>query len=230
MKDKTFSDWTTDDLILTFGLQQVSQCKELDNWLNGTAEIDENEQKILRNLRIKAEAYVDSWNEAELRDQMISPILSLVDYSPIQYFFNAFAERRIEAIVNKVVLKGKVDWLVAFGKSSPHIPYFFIHEYKPQTGANSEPKGQLLATMLAAQVLNKKGIKLPENFSPKITFDAKSPIYGCYIIGKNWSFVVLKDLQFCISPTYFLSKKQDLKDIIKILKVQKQMIISRFTS
>ena len=228
MKEKTFADWTTDDLLIVFGLQRINKCEELDIWLNGKAKISDFEYDFLEEIRKSSERYIHAWNGAELRFKVIAPILSLVNYYAPEYFFSDFAERRIEAVLNEIQLEGETSWFVAFGQSNPHIPYFFVHEYKPEKQANSQPLGQLLAMMLAAQVLNKKGIKLPENFSPKIVSNAENPIYGCYIIGGNWSFVVLKELEYCVSPTYYVTKKQDLEGILRILKVQKQMIVKRF--
>ena len=67
--------------------------------------------------------------------------------------------------------------MLAKGRQIPQLPIFFIQEYKPESGPNGDPLGQLLIEMVTAQALNNE----PEQ-----------TVYGCYIIGRNWFFVVLE--------------------------------------
>ena len=62
--------------------------------------------------------------------------------------------------------------------------------------------GQLLEAILIAQEKNNN----------------KKPIYGCEVIGKNWHFVVLKDRTYCVSDIYDCTNKDDLIQIVAILR------------
>jgi hypothetical protein len=53
------------------------------------------------------------------------------------------------------------------------------------------------------------------------------PVYGCYIRGRLWSFVVLDGKTYCISQKYDSSKKEDLLQIISILRKFKQILETR---
>ncbi|MGB0929195.1 MAG: hypothetical protein ACPGVB_00370, partial [Chitinophagales bacterium] len=114
----------------------------------------------------------------------------------------------------------------AIGRSQPRTPFFFIHEYKRQEGSSNDTKGQLLASMLAAHILNQTP-PTPTLFNPLPKHDKNMPIYGCYIIGRWWFFVVLHEGAYCVSESYDAMKKEKLHKIISILKKQKQMIIDR---
>ena len=53
------------------------------------------------------------------------------------------------------------------------------------------------------------------------------PVYGCYIWGRFWSFVVLEGKDYCVSQKYDSSKKEDLLQIIGILRKFKQILETR---
>lgn len=61
---------------------------------------------------------------------------------------------------------------------------------------------QLLEAMLIAQAINNN----------------QNPIYGCEVIGKQWSFVVLIKKEYCISKAYDCTDKEELLEIIAILR------------
>ena len=67
----------------------------------------------------------------------------------------------------------------------------------------------------------------PTLFDPFPKHDKNMPIYGCYIIGRWWFFVVLNNGKYCVSTSYDSVKQDELYQIIGILKKQKQMIINR---
>ena len=225
-KNRTFKDWKEDDIIIELGLSEKETCDLLTNWLNSKALVSDNEILFLEQKRQKAKKYISAWNEQELQIKFIGPIVELVDFDVLDYFFSAFSERKLEANYKNISLKGKVDWMVAIGKGEPRLPFFFIHEYKKQKGYDNDPKGQLLATMLAASVLNQTPPK-PTLFNPFPKHDKDMPIYGCYIVGRWWYFVVLHKGKYCESKPYDSVDKVVLLKIVQILKEQKQMIIKR---
>ena len=85
----------------------------------------------------------------------------------------------------------------------------FIHEYKPlNKTTSSDPLGQLLIAMLATQTLN----------------DIKRPLYGTYIRGSNWQFVVLENNQYSVSDPFDALRQVEMFKIFSILKRCKSYI------
>ena len=162
-----------------------------------------------------------------MRAKLIDPVTELVNYESNDFFITAFSERNLEVVHNKIVLKGKVDWMVATGKTHPAQPFFFIHEYKKERGTSDDPLAQLLAAMIAAQALHQIPPK-PNLFKAKpVHFYKDMPIYGCYIIGRNWFFVTLEKNTFCVSEAYDATKTKRLKQIVNALKTQKVWILEK---
>lgn len=225
-EDRLFKHWKEDDIIVELGLSPRYDCQILKDWLNAEMEITEEERQFLKKKQQKAAKYIGGWNEQELQTKYIAPITELVDFDSLEYFFMAFSERKIEINYKKIPLKGKVDWMVAIGKNEPRLPFFFIHEYKKQKGYDADPKGQLLASMLAAHVLNQQPEE-PTLFKPYPNRNKNMPIYGCYIIGRLWVFVTLQNGTYCESQAFDSVDLKDLFKIVQILKKQKMMIIER---
>lgn len=96
---------------------------------------------------------------------------------------------------------------MASGTQSPKQPFFFIHEYKKQLDTSNDPLGQLLAAMVAAQKLNQ----------------SSHPIYGAYIIGRHWYFVILDGILYSESFAYDATKEEIIA-IVKILRHTKTII------
>lgn len=226
--DKSFKDWTLNDLFFYLGVKQKKESELLNSWLTVANPImlSDFEETYLIYFCEQASLYIRSWNEAELRDNFISSILSLVNFHSTTYYFSPFAERKITTKINNINLYGKVDWMVAIGQGEPQVPFFFIHEYKKEKGTENDPLGQLLATMVAAQTLNGKPFQ-PNFFNPLKKHDPDMPIYGCYIIGRNWFFVILENKEYTVSQAYNATKLEELKYIFHILKKQKRMIINK---
>jgi hypothetical protein len=208
---KSFKYWKREMLYQEIGLSLQPNMPFLEDWLSGTALIESDELAFLEKLRQKAHKYIDSWNEAELQTKFISKIVDWVNFDLPEYRCNSFEERYVSATVQHLTLYGFADWMVSEGETEPTHPYFFMHEYKPEGEKQIDGRGQLLALMLATQALNK------DNY----------PVYGCFIHGRMWFFVVLKDLQYEISRAYIATQLNDLQEIVKILKKQKEMIIER---
>jgi hypothetical protein len=208
---KSFKYWKREDLYREIGLSVQPNMAILSNWLSTTEAVDATEAIFLDKLCRKAEPFIDGWNEAELQIKFIAKVLDLVDFDLPDYRCNSFSERYISASVQHLTLYGFADWMVAEGETEPTHPYFFMHEYKPEGEKQIDGRGQLLAVMLATQALNK------DNY----------PIYGCFVHGRMWFFVVLKDLKYEISRAYIATQLNDLQEIVKILKQQKKMILER---
>jgi hypothetical protein len=101
--------------------------------------------------------------------------------------------------------------MVATGTYEPEQPYFFLHEYKRYKGSEADPLGQLLIAMIAAQHLNEEGL----------------PLYGCFVAGETWRFVLLEGKEYGVSKGYDATNEQELHIIWNILQHTKQIIEER---
>jgi hypothetical protein len=156
---------------------------------------------------------VSHWNEYDLSLHFIGPMFSTVNFTA-RLRFNLFAQHTLSAEVNQIMLSGRVDEVIASGYRSPKLPFFAFNEYKKETDPNGDPQGQALAAMLVGQQQNKNSDK---NF----------PIYGCYIIGRNWFFMVLEGNKYTTSEAYQSTKYNDALQIFRILLQLKTYCLER---
>ncbi len=202
----SFKECTLTRLDKTFGLKQVEETQVLQDWLNGTSEISDFERQSMLHLRKKLKLNVHDWNETELGYNFIGPVLALVDYTTEAC--NFFAERKFSGIVDGIEMGGKPDGIIASGFREPEKPYFCFQEYKKETDPEGDPAAQALAAMLVAQEIN----------------EHRCPMYGCYVKGNFWYFMILQEREYCISEPY-VATRDDVFDIFRILKVLKQIVL-----
>jgi hypothetical protein len=88
-----------------------------------------------------------------------------------------------------------------------------MHAYKRSVDNEGNPDAQALAAMLVARELNQ---------NPK-------PIYGLYIVGLIWNFMVLHGQQYCVSRDYN-SSTEDIYDIFRLMKGLKTIVQARLQS
>ena len=192
-----------------FGLRKADQLEALDHWLTTLPALTEKEKIVAEVYQTRLLENIDIWNEQELSLGFIGPILNLVQFK-IPYRLNLFAQRPISNTIDGYELIGKPDGLLASGFQEPEIPYFSFHEYKKEIDSSGDPAGQNLAAMLIGQSYN----------------DDQHPIYGCYVVGRNWFFMVLQGKQYAISKTYSADSKEIL-EIVKILKALRNILFKR---
>jgi hypothetical protein len=211
--EKAFGDCTLSYLEDNFGLRPISDCSHLNDWLQANHDADISEKSELSLLQALLRHNVLHWNEQELSLHFIGPMFSLARFISLDFKFNLFAERAIEANVpnfegTQVRLFGKPDGLLATGYREPKTPFFAFQEYKKHKEPNGEPEGQCLAALLAGQYINNK---------PQQT------MYGCIVSGQNWYFMTLVGTSYCISPAYsaltneaffIFSALKELKEIV----------------
>ena len=203
---KSFENWLWQEIEEEFGLSQQESVL-LTDWLNNTVILVAKDQEQLTFLHhILIDNFRD-WNEDELKMQFIAPLLLLVNYYDLPEY-KAFSQRTLSAKMGSSELYGRVDWMLAKGKQIPRKPFFFIHEYKSERGKDNDPQGQLLAEMLAAQTKN----------------EDNKPVYGIYVVGKDWYFVVLFEKSYAVSRPYQANEFQDLDIIIRALIEIKNII------
>lgn len=207
MERLRFSDCTLTLLDKRFGLRLVLEDPLLDRWLHTSIPLTETEKDRLNELQEILALNVNGWNEQELSLQCIGPILTMVRFTEF-YRFNLFAQRHIQAIVNDIELNGEPDTIIATGYREPEIPMFAFTEYKRQIDPQGDPAGQTLAAMLVAQALN----------------GDHRPVYGCYVVGSDWRFMLLEGKHYLISRDYS-ALSDEIYDILRILKALRAIIV-----
>ncbi|MEM7538168.1 MAG: hypothetical protein AAF639_38725 [Chloroflexota bacterium] len=217
MKSKTFRNCTLHYLEKNFGLRRTFSSQVLDQWLQDKQSMTEAEQLMLADRQEDLRINNSAWNEQELAINFIGPVLSMVRFWDL-YRYNFFAGRhlgtQLDSLVDeeKIELSGEPDGMIATGYWEPEVPMFALMEYKREMGWTGDPPGQAVAAMLVAQKLNQD----------------ERPMYGCYVVGHQWFFVVLEGKHYTISEGY-LATQDTLFDIFRILKALKAIII-RYTA
>jgi len=209
MEKLTFKQLTRNILKNRFGLKQCYEHEILNNWLEISTNqiITDFEKENLTRLQKMLTIRGSSWNEFELSEWFIGPILALIEFYSEN--FTLFACRDISATVKDCELSGRPDVMIAEGIDEPITPYFCFHEYKQQTDPNGNPQTQLLGAMLAAQTLNNN----------------EKPIYGVYVVGNSWKFIILIDNQWS-ETTIYNAESKEFFELFKMLKALKQIIIN----
>jgi hypothetical protein len=205
IQKSTFRDWTLDKIDEAFNTKQIWEMNTLDELLAFEYEVNEMEAWFLNELQSVYQLGGDDWNEVELENKFISPLIVLAKLNDERYSY--FLERELQTIIGNYDISGKVDGMIATGYRNPKKPFFCLKEYKRQTDPNGDPRGQALIAMLAAQNLN----------------DNDNPIYGCYVIGRSWNFMALVGKEYAISNVYTCTTNE-LLDIFRILKGLRNII------
>jgi hypothetical protein len=208
MQKSTFREWTLAKIDKTFGAKQVAEDVVLTDWLamkTDLTAIDEHYLSLLqRTLRIG----VYDWNETELENKFISPLIVYAELD--SYDFSYFLERDLEGVIDNHYLTGRVDGMIASGFREPDKPYFCLYEYKKEKDPEGDPAAQALIAMMIAQDKNADDL----------------PVYGGFIIGKNWQFMVLKGRKYAISNTYS-ADSDDIYNIFQAIKALKTIVSVR---
>ena len=211
MTKASFKDWTLDSLDKAFGLGQIwaTDCTVLQHWiqLSQNQSISDFERQTLLNLQRPLIWAGKAWNEFELENKFISPVFMTVEFDDTKIGY--FLERTIHEKIGEYELSGVVDGMIATGSRSPHIPFFCMHEYKRSVDNEGNPDAQALAAMLVAREKNGN----------------EKPIYGLYVVGLIWNFMVLNGNEYCVSKDY-KSDDEEVFAIFQMLKALKQIIIS----
>ncbi|TAE30790.1 MAG: hypothetical protein EAZ91_09160 [Cytophagales bacterium] len=198
--ESNFRAWTLDRIEENFGLVQVVSLAPLESLLSFDYTATDYQAHYLNQI---AQNYLlfggDDWNEVELENKIISPIIVLSEIDNKQFAY--FLERELRITIGNYELSGKVDGMIATGFRRPKQPYFCLNEYKRGTDPNGDPRGQALIAMFVAQQLNANN----------------DPIFGCYIIGRSWYFMALVGKEYAISNVYTCTD-DGIFDIFRILK------------
>lgn len=200
-----FSECTIPFLEKKFGLIERDEIECLNSWLSMSSDISDFQKQSLIFHQKELKFNIWNWNEQELSLHFIGPLISLSEFSTNA--FNIFAQRNLSGIVDDIELNGKPDGIIAKGRREPEIPYFCFQEYKKELDPDGHPLPQVLGAMLVGQTLNQ----------------LNKTMYGCYVIGKMWTFVVLENRNYTTSESYD-STSNEIFDIFKILLNLKNII------
>jgi hypothetical protein len=208
MQTATFKEWTLTKLDKAFGLEQIYEYDypALQHWqeIALTIELTDFDHLLLNKLQKPLQRGGRGWNEVELENKFISPVFMAADFD--DKMIGYFLERKLEGQVGNYFLSGIVDGMIAKGVREPDKPFFCMHEYKRSVDNDGQPDAQVLAAMLVVQADG--GTK---------------PVYGLYIVGLIWNFIVLHDKKYCISQNYDASAIEIFK-LFKMLKALKHII------
>lgn len=205
-KMRTFDTWTYEQVEDVFGISPLRTSSPFEDWLKA-ANCDPNasEKELLDYYRNLLFEEVQNWNEDELKLFFIGPVLGLIHFKTEH--FKPFTQRTLSVTHGNITASGKVDFMLAKGKMVPKIPYFCLHEYKQENRRENDPLGQLLIGMVAAKAKNAD----------------EMPIYGCYVSGRNWFFILLEGNKYCLSDAY-VATSEDIYKIFAILKKCKSLV------
>jgi hypothetical protein len=206
---KSFETWEYEEVENTFGMKRVFELPALTDWLNSSKnDIDETLKHFLMVIQKRLIVNADAWNEDEFKMFFIAPLLSQM---PMEIDdFKPFTQRTISAKFPELDLEvsGKVEFVIARGKQRPKQLYFFLHEYKQERRRENDPLGQLLISMVAARQNNEK----------------KTPLFGCFVVGRDWFFVVLEEQTYSVSLACDATKNHELYQIVATLSAMPEII------
>ena len=188
MEKKSFKNWKAQQVEKAFGIQRTWVSDVLDRWLKNDLELSEREHHELRDLQQLAYYNIDAWNEAALKFLFIAPLVYKIDFQSSKNY-KGFLEQTLIVENDEVIARGNVDYMIATGRETPEAPFYLLHEYKPETTAVLDPKGQLIIAMLAAQRAN-------------VAAGLTQPVYGSYVLGRLWFMVILNGENYTISQAY----------------------------
>ncbi len=203
-KIKSFQFWSQADAEKIFNLKRVHKIQELEDLLLATDNLTPIERASLDSLRFKLLEMVFGWSEEDLKMLFIGPVLNYADMVHLEY--RLFLDCPIKAEINNETIGGKVDCLLAKGYFAPETPFFFLQEFKREKGRDTDPAGQLLAAMVVSQRLN----------------SSQDILYGCYVTGRSWFFLVLKDKEYAVSNAFNVTEK-DVYQVVAILRKIKEL-------
>jgi hypothetical protein len=210
---KKLKDWKEGEVILTFKLTKIFHEQqpqpEMREWIDiAPPKLTIGEQELFEITFRNASEKIMGWSEEDLKMKLISPVLGL-GHILEGNTFTSFFDKDMKEEVEGYKLALKADFVVAQGKLDfMQKPYFHFQEYKPHKNPSGDPMAQLLAAFLIGQKRNQNN----------------KPIYGCEIIGKLWTFVLIVGKTYTVSKSFDCTQRADLLQIIAILRKFKEIL------
>ena len=211
MAEKKNFGFDLTEILTSFELNDTNECLHLQEWLKTSSILSSTEQEILEDLYLDIRTSGEYMNEEELKTRMVGLIFYAAKIDTPNKI-RVFYERPLAAKVNGISLSVITDCMVATPlRSSPFLPYFFLQEFKKAKGEKRDPEAQMLSAMLIAQAKN----------------NDNKPIYGSYMIGTSFHFTTLIGKDYCVSDKFDAVRKDELFQIVFILRKLKELILNR---
>ncbi|TAE15572.1 MAG: hypothetical protein EAZ95_08590 [Bacteroidetes bacterium] len=206
MIKRPFEQWLYEDVEIEFGIERIKNLPTMLQWLDVSTTQDLPER--FENLRIELSENVENWNEDELKMMFAYPFISYIGLNSFDGY-RVFIQNNLVRNFEIVEESQETILFIAQGKQKPKPNFLFFQTFQAENGTSKDVLGQLLIAMTNAQTLNE---------------DAQKPLYGCYIIGRLWFFVLLVGKQYAVSRAYDATQTDDMTAMIQILEKVKQHI------
>ncbi len=217
MEKQKAKEWKESEMILTFKLKKIigKQTQLMQEWWNADLPTLNNVEQVLFDTNYdNAVQNINAWSEEDLKMRFISPILSLGKLLEYGNFASCF-DKKISGDVENHHLVVKADFVIGSGLMDYLIrPFFHFQEYKPQKNPTGDPMAQILEAFLIGQAENQKESK-------------EIPLYGCEIIGKQWTFVIMEGKEYCVAQSLDSTVREDLIQIIAMLRKFREILETR---
>ncbi len=206
-------EWKEGEIALSFKLKKIdtTYTSLMQEWLSVIPPILESTELGNFEKLVQKMPKIKTWSEEDLKMKFISPMLELGRLMDDDGFVSFF-DKKLVATVQGYKLSVKADFIIGSGLMDYMAkPYFHFQEYKPEKNPTGDSMAQLLEAFLIAQEENADG----------------KPLYGCEIVGKLWTFVILENTTYCVSKSFDSTDKDDLLQIIAILRKFKWILETR---
>jgi len=207
----SFDNWHAMDVAKLLNVRLGDKTPVLEDLILREEEIPDFWKGTINFFRRQLEVQYSFWNEAELSRKFIIPFFTALDW--FSEDSNSFHGRPLKGEINGYKVNGIVDGMVASGSYEPHKPYFILQEYKRMQRGESDPLGQLLIAMLVAREHNHN----------------KDIIYGCYVIGTYWRFVIIEGDEYCQSQGFDATDENEITIIWSALNKIKRKVFASVT-
>ncbi len=216
---KKIKNYSETEIIDLFKLERmVGNDKHplMHEWTDTTTQLNDWETALFEETYRDLPEKISGWNEEMLKMNLIAFIL-LLGHLKETSRYKTFYESNLEATVDGNFLKVRTDMMIATGiLELPKTPYFYFQEYKKVKDPKGDITAQLLEAFLIAQEKNKAS-----------NSDKIKPLYGCTVYGREWEFYVMENRTYCISKVYNCTDKENLMQIIAILRKFKEILETR---
>lgn len=211
---KKIKQYDEGELIKMFGLTRLSgntATPLMQELTSARTELNAAEQYLFDDITENLLSQIVGWNEEMLKMNLIAFVLRLGHLKETLHY-KTYYKSILEATVDGYFLKVKADMMIAAGiLERPETPYFYFQEYKKQKDPKGDVTAQLLEACLIAREKNQNG----------------KPLYGCTVNGKYWEFLIIEARTYCISKSYDCTDKEDLLQIIAMLRKFKEILDTR---
>ena len=214
MQKIPFERWEYQTINELFGFRRLydESMPVLDEWLAAVHTPTSAISEMIEELRAELLVRADAWNEDELKMLFIAPLLAFALGRSKHYKIFTQRPLSIQFPDLNIEASGRVELILARGEQHPRQPFFFFHEYKQERKRDNDPLGQILIAMIAAREENQE----------------KFPLFGCFVTGRLWYFVILDDNKYNVSMAYDSTQKDDILKIFSALKEVKKIIETKY--